>query len=401
MPSEAATFLELLFADNPGHLFIRLWVPSWNHSCWVPYVDDAAECAESLAAGDVYVGLGLASRDYSATENCASLELAALAGVSIDIDLCSDAHAPMTRPPTAEQAISILPTELPPTCIVHTGDGVQACWLFRDRPCPFENDEQRRQAAGLASRLHTLVRGNARLRGWTINRQGDMACLVRIPGTTNCEDPANPKPVTIIACSEHRYTASELIEYLDDQDVPDQGAEAAAKQEWSERFKGKPLTINLAARIPDDLLNQWMAGDLVFKSTWFRQRTDLPDQSQSQYDLALTRFGVSGNIEAQQIVDLIVHHRATYRHKPRTRLDYYYRTLAKVATRNSAETTDGPARESKPHDQRPEAPGPAGGAPSPSNPDRAKIALCDELSETFGVEVLRIVKLSGQDLLTE
>lgn len=231
------------------------------------------------------------------------------------------------------------------------------------------------------------MRGNARLRGWTINRQGDMACLVRIPGTTNCEDPANPKPVTIIACSDHRYTASELIEYLDDQDVPDQGAEAAAKQEWSERFKGKPLTINLAARIPDDLLNQWMAGDLVFKSTWFRQRTDLPDQSQSQYDLALARFGVSGNIEAQQIVDLIVHHRATYRHKPRTRLDYYYRTLAKVATRNSAETTDGPARESKPHDQRPEAPGPAGGPPSPSNPDRAKIALCDELSETFGIEV--------------
>src|ERR1035441_7732326 len=94
------------------------------------------------------------------------------------------------------------------------------------------------------------------------------------------------------------------------------------------RFADKHLVIDTAARIPQEMLDGWMAGDLRFKNTWLRQRHDLKDQSQSGYDLALAHFGTEAGLNEQQIVDLIIHHRSQYAQKHRTRLDYFQRTIA-------------------------------------------------------------------------
>jgi hypothetical protein len=45
---------------------------------------------------------------------------------------------------------------------------------------------------------------------------GDLARVLRIPGTTNCKDPANPKAVVIHAQSDNRYEPSGLAKYLAD-----------------------------------------------------------------------------------------------------------------------------------------------------------------------------------------
>jgi len=397
MPSEVPAFLEIVFAGKPENLLVRLWIPSRNESWWIDDIDVVAECAEGEQ--DVYVGLGLASGGGRATEGCGTGELTALIGVSIDIDLRSDTHPLATRPQTVEQAVSILPPEMPPTCVVDAGDGVQACWLFQT-PYVFENDADRREAADLVQRWNTLIRDNARMNGWVIDRTAGLDHMLRVPGTSNFTDPDSPRAVTVHSCTDRRYSPSELIEYLDDMEVPDHDA-AETKREWAERFQEKSLAINLAVRISDDLLKQWLATDPVFKSTWFRQRSDIPDQSQLQYDLALACFGGSAGLAEQQIMDLIIHHRAMHKQKARTRLDYYYRTLAKTSDYDGAGATNGtadaPAREPNPHNSRPEAAEPATSASSPSNPERAKIALCDKLSESFELEILRIVKFSGQN----
>jgi hypothetical protein len=298
----------------------------------------------------------------------------------------------------AVHAALILPAELPPTFVILTGNGVHAWWLFRE-PYVFSNDDDHKSAAGLAKRWNTFIRDNARVRGWAIERLGDLARLLRIPGTTNRKDRANPKPVKIHSRSDRRYNPSELTEYLDDLGVPDPDAEADAKREWAKRFQDKPLTINLAARIPDSLLSQWQDKDARFKRTWFRQRSDLQDQSQSGYDLALASFGVGAGLAEQQVVDLIIHHRAMHKLKPRLRLDYYYRTLSKAANHGNSEPIRSTAASL--------APGPLAACPRPETPepppttplisDRDKIALCDRISEELGVEVLRIVKLSGKE----
>ena len=403
MPSDAQFFLESAFAGKPENLFLRLSIPSWNASCWVSDVDDAAECAESRAAQDVYVSLGLGSREYGDTEICTPEEFAALVGVSIDIALRSDAQPQAPRPRTVEDALSILPKDLPPTFVVQTGDGVQACWLFQD-PYVFENDEDRKQAASLGERWNALVRDNGRMRGWPIERAVDLAYLVRVPGTTNCEDPANPKPVTFRPRSDRRYSPFELIDYLDDQEVPDPKA-AAEFQHWA--GQDRPLAINLSAQITDEDLHR-LEADTSFKNTWFRLRSDLCDQSQEEYDLSLASTGIRGGLSYQQIIDLIIHHRRMHKQKQRTRLDYYKRVLAKAASSSTGTgqflpcidvrvpgmpgnaTDNGPdQRSSKPNQ----------GGPRTTISDREKIALCDRISAALGVEVIRMVKLSGKDPL--
>lgn len=398
--NQSRVFLEALFCGKPDELFLLIWTLPEKASKWFRDIDDAVRCAESLAACDAYAGVGLASRDYGSTRRCEASEIAGLVGVWADIDLRSDAHAKAALPGTVEQALAILPPEFLPTFIVLTGNGVHVWWLFKE-PYVFENDEDRKRAASLTHRWSTLIRDNARLRGWAIDRLGDLARVLRIPGTQNCKDPANPKPVTIHSRSDHRYNPSELLEYLDDMNVPDQYGENNAGREWAQHFQNKPIAINLAARIPDDLLSRWLEKDTRFKSTWFRQRSDLSDQSQSGYDLALANFGLSSGLAEQQIVDLIIHHRAMHKQKPRTRLDYFYRTLSTAANRGKQDpvgaATASSAPESQTADPRPETSEPPPAMPPSPISDREKVELCDRISEELGVEILRMVKLDGKE----
>lgn len=393
--AEIGVFLESLFAGKPDELHILLWTLPEKKSHWFRSVEKAVRYAESCRERDIYLGVGLSKKDLGRMRRCPSEEIGGLVGVFADIDLRSDAHAKGNLPATIEQALSILPPELPPTFIILTGNGVHVWWLFKEHYV-FENDQERKRAASLAYRWSTLIRDNARLRGWSIDRLGDLARVLRIPGTQNCKDPANPKRVTIHSCSDHRYNLSELLEYLDDMNVPDQDSENHAKPKWGQRFDNMPLSINLAARIPDDLLNPWLEKDPRFKNTWFRQRTDLRDPSQSGYDLALANFGVAAGLTDQQVIDLIIHHRAIHRQKPRTSLDYYQRALSKAASHGNDEAVQVAVGNPSSESQFADMPQPL---PATQVSDRDKIAMCDRISELLGVEILRMVKLSGKEPL--
>ena len=208
---------------------------------------------------------------------------------------------------------------------MRTGNGVHIWWLFKE-PWIFASAEDRQAAAAFVSRWHTLLRDTASQHGWSYERLADLARVLRVPGTTNCKDPVNPKPVVIYTQTDLRYNPSDLTEYLDEFGVADDDAEPSAGcRDWAERFKDTPITINLAARIPEDMLNRWLESDMRFKNTWFRQRHDLRDQSQSGYDLALCNFGFSNRLSEQQIVDLLIHHRALHKQKHRTRVEYFQR----------------------------------------------------------------------------
>ena len=169
----------------------------------------------------------------SASLNAASEKVAGLVGLGADIDLKSDAHPKGARPMTIEQALSILPAELPPTIIIETGNGVQCWWLFKETWI-FTDDAERQRAAALSACWQTLLKYNSQRNGWAFERLSDLARVLRVPGTQNLKDAANPKNVTTQSLTNHRYNPSDFSTYLDDLAIPDEDEKARAAKSLTE-----------------------------------------------------------------------------------------------------------------------------------------------------------------------
>jgi hypothetical protein len=387
--SAVHVFLKALFAGKPDELHILLWTLPEKQSHWFRDVDRAIQFAESLRERDLYVGIGVSGQDYGPTHRCVSSQVAGIVGLWADLDLKSNAHQKTALPATIEEALKILPQELPPTFLILTGNGVHAWWLFKE-PLVFESEQERVDAASLAKRWQMLLGLNAASHGWAFDRLSDLARVLRVPGTLNCKDLANPRPVEIHLKTERRYNPSDLAEYLEELGIPDAEAQEQVAQAWKEKFADKPLAIDPSATAPEDLLRRCMDTDPRFHKTWLRQRNDLKDQSQSGYDLALANFGFAAGLSEEQVVDLIIHHRRIHSQRPRTRLDYFHRTIAKAFKR----------KETMAQPNSFEAPGQETGQPSPQTKPAsptARALLCEEISNAVGVHVLRIVKIDGQE----
>lgn len=399
------SFLNLLWQSKPEELYVLIWTLHDKTSRWYRDVASAAEFVMEAHGLDVYVGVGLSTSDRGPTQRCVSDDVAGLTGFWADLDLKSDAHT-KALPSTIEDALSIIPECMPPTLVIATGNGAHAWWLFEE-PYVFDDADDRKATAALVSRWQTLLRLRASQRGWAFDRLSDLARVLRIPGTVNCKDPGNPKEVSLHSSTDRRYNLSDFAEYLDDAAIPDPEAEEKATREWAERFTGTPLVINIDARIPQEILDGWMATDLRFRNTWLRQRHDLKDQSQSGYDMALADFGAQAGMAEQRVVDLIVHHRSLYGRTQRKCVDYFQRTLAKAFRPSMSmdapsallgppliATTTGPAA---PHGE-PLALGTGGLADNATlDPATAKALLCERISTVLGVRICRLVKFTGKE----
>jgi len=385
-------FLNQLWQYKPEDQYILIWTLPDKRSRWFINISDAAEYVASVSgAKDVYVGLGLAGKDYGPMRRCVSGEVTGIAGIGSDFDLLSEAHGKKALPRTVQEALSILPPGMEPSFVVLTGNGLHCWWLLKE-PYMFDTDADRSSAARLVTRWHTLLRLRAAAKGWAYDRLSDLARVLRIPGTVNHKDPEHPKKVTLLSASDRRYNLSDFEEYLDEAGIPDPDEHSRNVREWAKRFEGGPLTINLNARIPQELLDGWMAHDIRFRNTWFRQRHDLKDQSQSGYDMALADFGVDAGLTPQQIIDLIVHHRAIHNQKQRTRIDYFERTIARAAERSEFTLpAPPPVADPPPSDGAPRTTG------AVTDPLAAKAALCEYISNVLGVRILRIVKVTGKE----
>jgi hypothetical protein len=391
-------FLSLLWQFKPEELYVLLWTLPDKRSHWYRDIAAAAEFVLKSRGLDVYVGVGLSRADHGPTRRCVSDEIAGISGLWADFDLRSDAHSKKALPTTILDALSVIPMSMPPTIVLSTGNGAHAWWLFKE-PYIFDGDDDRQAIAKQVARWSTLLCLNASSRGWVFDRLFDLARVMRIPGTQNLKDPANPKDVVIHSLTDRRYNLSDFTQYLDDAAIPDQETQEKAAREWAGRFADAPLVINADARIPQEQLDGWMATDIRFRNTWLRQRHDLKDPSQSGYDLALANFGIDASLTDQQIVDLITHHRRQFAQKPRTRIEYFHQTIGKASRRNSEvdplmgladPTNRDPASDTA--EQAEES-----RTAVSQDPAIAKALLCQYLSGILGVTICRIVKFTGKD----
>src|SRR5579885_541011 len=387
------SFLDLLWGNKPEHLYILIWTLQDKRSHWCRDVSQAAGVVQSCAAMDVYVGVGLSPEDFGPHQRCPAEKIAGISALWADLDVLSDAHAKKALPSTLNDALTVIPAQMPPTITVSTGNGGHAWWVLKE-PLIFETEEERARAAATVHRWQTMLRFNAANQGWALDRLADLPRVLRIPGTCNFKDPNSPKLVLVHEMNDRRYNLSDFEEFLDARGIPGPQIQERTVRGFTEEHTENGLVVNLNAEIPAELIERWSEADMRFRNTWFRQRHDLKDQSQSGYDLALADFGVDAGLAPQQIADLIIHHRRLHNQKQRTRGDYFQRTISRAMTRNGAGVPDVPAAEAPAPVEPPREPEkPA----EPVDPLSAKAALCESISAALGIRILRIVKITGKE----
>jgi len=132
-------------------------------------------------------------------------------GLWFDLDLAYGQHVASTLPVTDAEArdfLASLPSQ--PTLIVHSGGGMYPYWLFRE-PYIITNDAEHQAITQLVKRFAYTLTTAGKERGWTLDSLGDLARVLRPPGTVNHK---YGKRVEVIHESGVRYNPSEFDSLL-------------------------------------------------------------------------------------------------------------------------------------------------------------------------------------------
>jgi len=312
--------LESLFNKAiSNQLRIAIFTVQNAHTEFFSDIQAAIKYAQSKSSQcDVYYGLGLVGGNPKGRG--AFDDMAAIGGLWADIDMACDVHSTSALPETLDDVGKILEAlPLKPSAIIKSGYGVHAYWFLKE-PFVFSNDEERQKAAKLAKGWHGLVCNESSKLGWNLPNLGDITRILRVPGTWNYKIPDKPLPVEIIFCDDSIRYSIEEIQPL----ILEANNVTAIPQ--------ANLSLKLDVQPPADKFFEAMQFSTKFRDTWNRQRTDLPDQSQSSYDLSLATIAVYLGWSDQEIADLIIAARRKHGQKPEKsqRLDYMQRTIAQA-----------------------------------------------------------------------
>jgi len=320
------TFFENIFGEaiSDGRQLLVFTLPDRRARHFSSRTAAALHAANEGKTKDVYFGVGLAGRNFGRKN--AALDVAAIGGLWADIDLAAPWRTDKPLPRTADEARTIL-DKLPfaPSLVVDSGHGLHAWWLFKE-PWVFDTDEKRLEAAKTAKGWVNVIRNAARSLGWEIDSVGDLARVMRPPGTWNRKgDP----PVEVRVVEEHpdrRYNPC---------DFDDFAAETATLE--SPKTVNGDLVLHPDAEPPAERFAELMQASPMFAQAWNRQRPDLQDQSQSAYDLSLADIAALNGWTDQEIAGLLIAARRKHGEKPEKalRADYVPKTIA--SARRAAE----------------------------------------------------------------
>jgi hypothetical protein len=303
--------------------------PRWRH--FADLAQAVAYAQKQSGTLDLYFGVGLIRRGTRGRGTAA--DVTAIGALWADIDLAGEAHPDKPLPTTIDEALGLL-DDLPlgPSLVVDSGHGLHAYWLLKE-PWVFDSAEERGRAARLARGWHGLVCLTAARHGWRLQNLGDLARVLRLPGTTNYKTRGAPVPVQLRArYPERRYLTDDFEPYL----VEEPLLPAADGKE--------PRSLHPDAQPPAEKLELALQESPQFRLTWERQREDLQDSSQSGYDLSLATMAALRGWTDTEIAALIVTHRHRHGQHPEKamRQDYVQRTIkrARSAADACAEEVD-------------------------------------------------------------
>jgi hypothetical protein len=322
-------FLNMLFAEAvaENRRLCVFTLPDRRTRHFSSLTAAALHAAEEAKTKEVYFGVSLAGRNFG-KRNSAS-DVVAIVGLWADIDLAAPWRAEKPLPRTIDEARTILDRlPLAPSVLVDSGHGLHAYWLFKE-PWVFETPDERIEAAKTARGWVQTVRSVARDLGWEIDSVGDLARVLRLPGTVNRKGDM-PVEVRVLESSDRRYNPDDFDPFAADE-VPAE----------TDEVQVGALALRPDAEPPADKFAPLYQACPAFAQAWNRQRPDLADQSQSSYDLSLADIAALNGWSDQEIANLLIAARRRHGQKPEKalRADYVTKTIA--SARRAAEERNG------------------------------------------------------------
>lgn len=240
----AEQFLRTLY--NEGYGYLSIWERATNQTRWfsTTQLSEAAETAYKMANGglEVYFGVGLHEMPCGTTSRGKAETVSSIPGLWVDIDIAGPGHSQTNLPQNVDEARSIIKTvPFPPTIVVHTGGGLHVYWLFNN-PWVLNSTEDKKQAKELSERFQKQLLSFAKTREWKLDYTGDLARVLRVPGTKNYKIQDNPRSVEMIEWhKENRYARETFAEFLK---VPEtNGLEETKAAEESADYPGTVADI--------------------------------------------------------------------------------------------------------------------------------------------------------------
>jgi KaiC/GvpD/RAD55 family RecA-like ATPase len=243
-------FLNAIFPSDIPAGMVALWTLADKRSRWydVTQLDElAAEATRAAERSDAYYttaahDIETARREKAKREKLTMLPpaeqtrgcIASAAGIGAlfgDIDTRGGVHR--TAPeklPTREEALAFIEAlPLRPSMLVWSGGGFQPHWLLREW-WAFQSEEERKAANGLLHGWNSYLRERARdAGGWEGDDVGDLARVLRIPGTLNRKNGHPARVVVEVFDETLRYNPSDFLEFAHIE--PDTTCSAADERE--------------------------------------------------------------------------------------------------------------------------------------------------------------------------
>jgi hypothetical protein len=292
-----------------------------SHFFSLDALSSAAEQGVALSADyEVYLSVALLDGGMCArTGRGRAADAVGITALAADVDVEKLGSKKRYFPSRATALDFLLALILVPTLLVWSGGGYQPWWLFRE-PWWFADPADRETAAALVRGWVRYLQLRARALGVEIDSTGDLARVLRLPGTVNHK---YGSLVTVDRAPGRRYNPSDFAEFV---------AGVPAHDAASAPLVSSGLRLDRHARPPEPQFGILYARNPRFARSWNRERCDLIDQSPSGYDLSLASFAVRDGWTDQEVVDLLIASRTRHGNDPKLRLDYYRRTLQRART---------------------------------------------------------------------
>lgn len=312
-------FIQELWGFKPEELYVLVWQKKGKKSLWFTKLEDVTEFLEkNKETSDLYIGVGLSPKDFGAKNRCPADQIAGIAGFWADIDIQNEVHKKRNLPASVDEARVLFPEA--PTCIVDSGHGIQAWWLFRE-PWIFDSEDERLKAQAMCEAWHRGILERAELHGWTVDATFDLSRILRVPGTRNMKNLKDIREVrTLESDWIQRYEPDDLVPAIVIEKVEKLGLD----------IKTDRIALRPDATPPVEKWEALMMAEPKFKRSWNHERKDLSDQSPSSYDFSLASIAFQADWADQEIVNLLIAHRRKHKADLKLRQDYYLRTLEKL-----------------------------------------------------------------------